>query len=152
MLDDQEIYFEIFDSGNLVRLEPIEYINYNSDSDWDKNWIKTKVTVKGGEFSGQYSGYFMTTYFETLKHELSRLYDNLAGVATCNDLEGFLELKINGDGFGHFNVNVKASDQPGLYTSELIFNLQFDQTELRRLSNQLKHITKHFPVIGDLSK
>ncbi len=47
MIERDNPYIEILDSGNVVRIEPIEIINYNSDSDWDKNWIKTQFTIKG---------------------------------------------------------------------------------------------------------
>lgn len=148
--EQQNLYFEIFDTGNLVRLEPIELIKYDSNIDWDQNWVKTKVTVKGGNFSGQYSADFLTVEFKKFKQELSQLYDNLKGTANFNDLEGFLELKIDGDGFGHFEVKVKACDQPGTNGSELTFKLAFDQTELKELVNQLNSITKQFPITGDL--
>lgn len=148
-MTEKEIYFELFDSGDFVRLKPIELMKYDSDIDWDKNWIKTKVTVKGGKFSGQYSGEFMTVDFEKFKQELSRLYDNLKGSANFTDLEGYLEIKIYGDGIGHFEVNVKACDQPGINASELTFNMAFDQTELKELVNQLDQITRQFPIEGD---
>jgi hypothetical protein len=150
MTEQQDIYFELFDAGDLVRLEPLEFINYDSDIDWDKNWVKTQVTVKGGKFSGQYSGEFMTIDFEKFKQELSRLYNNLKGTSSFNDLEGYIELKINGDGLGHFNVEVKACDKPGIYGSELSFTMAFDQTELKELVNQLDRITKQFPIEGDV--
>lgn len=150
MTERQEIYFELFDAGDIVRLEPIELINYDSSIDWDRNWVKTNVTVKGGKFSGQYSGDFMTLDFEKFKQELSRLYDNLKGTANFNDLEGYLELKITGDGFGHFEVDVKACDQPRINASELTFTMGFDQTELKELVNQLDRITKLFPITGEI--
>jgi hypothetical protein len=145
MAELQDIYFELIDAGDLVRLKPIELIKYDSDIDWDKNWVKTQVTVKGGKFSGQYTGEFMTVDFEKFKQELSKLYNNLKGTANFNDLEGYLELKINGDGIGHFEVEVKACDQPGINGSELTFTMAFDQTELNELVKQLDRITKRFP-------
>lgn len=151
MTKRQEIYFELFDAGDIVRLEPIELIKYDSNIDWDRNWVKTNVTVKGGKFSGQYSGDFMTVDFEKFKQELSRLYDNLKGTANFNDLEGYLELKITGDGIGHFEVDIKACDQPGINASELTFTMGFDQTELKELVNQLDRITKQFPITGDFN-
>src|SRR5690606_34251681 len=107
------------------------------------------MTVKGGSFSGQYSGDFMTVDFEKFKQELSRLYDNLKGTANFNDLEGYLVLKIDGDGIGHLEVQVKACDQPGINGSELTFSMAFDQTELKELVNQLDRITKQFSISGD---
>ena len=149
MTDRQDISFEIFDSGDLVRLEPIELIKYDSNLDWDRNWIKIRVTLKGGKFSGQYVGDFMTVDFETFKQELSNLYDNLDWTANFIDLEGYLNLKIIGDGLGHFEVNVLACDQPGFNGSQLTFKMSFDQTQIKELVYQLDLITKEYPIVGD---
>lgn len=143
-------YFEISDSGNLIRIEPIEIIDYDSNIDWDKNWLKTKFTIKGGEFSGEYFGDIMTVDFKQFSKEFSLLYDNLNGTANFHDLEGYLDLKIQGDGLGHFDVNVTACDQPGIESSELIFKMSFDQTIIKNLDFQLELITKKYPVIGEL--
>lgn len=150
MEEIQDTYFELSNSGDLVRIEPQARIEYNSDLDYDKNWIKTKVTINAGSFSGQYSGAFLTTDFNFLKLELSKLYVNLKGTATFCDLEGYLELKIIGDGFGHFDVAVKACDNPGIYGSELKFNIQIDQTQIKKMTNQLGEILNEFPIIGSV--
>ena len=149
MTDQTDLYFEILDAGDIIRLEPLEIVNYDSNIDWDKNWVKTLVTIKGGEFSGQYTGDFMTVDFEKFKQELSGLYDNLKGTANFYDIEGYLQLKIVGDGFGHFEVDVEACDQPGICGSKLLFTMAFDQTEIKELVKQLDSITKRFPIIGD---
>ena len=149
MTEERDLYFELYDAGDLVRLEPIELIKYSSDIDWDKNWVRTQVIIKCGKFSGQYLGEFMTVDFEKFKQELSRLYDNLKGSANFNDLEGYLELKIDGDGIGHFEVQGKACDKPGINGSELSFTMAFDQTALKGLVNQLDQITQQFPIQGD---
>lgn len=151
MINTENLSFEISDSGYLVRLEPIERIQYNSEIDWDKNWIKTKVSINAGKFSGQSEGDFRTTDFTAFKEDLSKLYDNLNGTVIFNDLEGYLDLKIIGDGFGHFNVEVKACDNPGIYGSVLSFNMEFDQTEINKMVNQLEMIIKQLPVIGSLN-
>ena len=91
----------------------------------------------------------MTVDFGIFKRELFRLYDNLKGVANFNDLEGYLKLKITGDGIGHFEADVKACDQPGVNASELTFAMGFDQTGIKELVNQLDRITKQFPITGD---
>ena len=145
MIERQELYFELSDSGDFVRLEPIERIHYDSDLDWDHNWVKTRVTVNGGCFSGQYSAEFMTVDFETFRKEFSRLYDNLKGNVNFSDLEGYLQLKIVGDGIGHFEVQVTACDKPGIEGSELNFTINFDQTYLKQLEYQLEKITEKFP-------
>ena len=144
-----ELIFEIFDAGDIVKIEPLELIKYDSDLDWDKNWIKTRITVKGGPFSGQYTIDMMTIDFEKFKQELVRLYDDLSGAAVLEDIEQAITLKIKGDGIGHFQVDVTASANPGIYSSDLSFSMAFDQTEIKNLVNQLDKITKAFPITGD---
>lgn len=72
MTQYSETYFEIFDGGDLIRVEPQQAIKCDSALDWDRNWIKTKVTIKGGAFFGQYIADFMTTDFELLKRDLKK--------------------------------------------------------------------------------
>jgi hypothetical protein len=144
-----ELYFELADGGDLVRMQTFEFPYQNSDNDWDKNCIKTLVTIKAGAFSGQFNADFMTVDFEKFKQELIRLYDDLKGSTSFYGLEEYLKLKINGDGNGHFNVDITACDQPGL-GGKLNFSLAFDQTEIKELVRQLDKITKQFPITGDL--
>jgi len=144
-----DIYFELSDAGNIVRLDPIKLVYENSTLDWDRNYIQTKITVKGGAFSGQYQAEIMTVDFEKFKQELRKLYDNLKGGAIFEDLEHALQLEIHGDGIGHFEVEVTANDKPGIDSSKLNFTMAFDQTEIERLVNQLDNITKAFPITGN---
>ncbi|MEE1945936.1 hypothetical protein VRU48_12515 [Pedobacter sp. KR3-3] len=149
-MEIHDLHFEISNSGNVVRLEPLERIMYNSDLDYDKNWIKTSIIIRGGRFSEQYMAIFLTRDFELLEAGLSKLYDNLKGATSFHDLEGYLKLDILGDGFGHFEVTVKACDEPGFYSSELMFRMEFDQTQIKAMTNQLRRIMDQFPVIGHL--
>ncbi|TWJ03445.1 hypothetical protein JN11_00988 [Mucilaginibacter frigoritolerans] len=142
--------FELSESGDIVRIEPLEYLRYDSNLDWDKNWIKTKVFIKGGAFSGEYIADFMSVDFLRFRNEFNALYDNLSGSAYFYDLEGYLEMKIKGDGFGHFNVDVKACDAPGVNASYLTFWMTFDQTYIKQMVRGLDAIIKEFPVVGNL--
>jgi hypothetical protein len=146
----EEMFFEIRDTTDYIRLEPIHLIEYDSDLAWDKNWVKTKIIVKAGSFSGEYFAEFMTIDFEKLKHDLRRIYDNLNGFVDFIDLESHLELKISGDGIGHFNVRGRASEDAGIINA-LSFELSFDQTEINEMINQLERITKSFPIVGNLN-
>jgi hypothetical protein len=150
MTHSSDIYFEIFDGGDLIRLEPIQAYDDTSQLDWDRNWIRTKVTVKGGVFSGQFTADFMTTDFELLKRDFKKLDQDFKGTAKLEPLERQLTLSIAGDGLGHFEVKCTANDQPN-YGGTLSFSLSFDQTELARLINELDKITKAFPIRGDFS-
>ncbi len=89
----------------------------------------------------------MTVDLKQFQKEFSLLYDNLNGSANFHDLEGYLDLKIKGDGLGHFEVDVTACDQPGIDSSELRFNISFDQTLIKDLNYQLELITKKYPVL-----
>ncbi len=144
-----ELYFELFDGGDLVRLEPLELQYQDSEHDWDKNWIKTLIAIRGGAFSGKFQADFMTVDFEKFKQELTRLYDDLKGSTSFYGMEDYLELKIKGDGHGHFNVDIIACDGLG---SKLNFSLAFDQTQIKELVRQLDKITKHFPITGHINK
>ncbi len=150
MMPIDNLYFEIFDGGDIIRFEPIQVYDQTSQLDWDRNWVRTKVIVKGGAFSGQFVADFMTTDFELFKRDLINLDKDLKGTAKLEPLEGQLLLNLSGDGLGHFEVSCKAADQPG-YGGTLMFTVRFDQTELSRLINEMKAITKVFPIIGDFS-
>ena len=143
-----DIYFEITDAGDLIRIEPFHLTNPKAQLDWDRNWIKTKVTVKGGVFSGEFVGEFMTTDFEIFKRQLKKLDQDFNATATFQPLEQQLTLKIKGDGLGHFDVDCEAAPQSHLGQT-LTFSMNFDQTYIKELVKQLDKITKAFPINGD---
>ncbi len=148
-LENNELYFELQDNGYAVKIEPIEVIRSNSNLDWDKNWVRTRITINGGAFSGWYIADFMTIDFEALRQIFDILYNDLNGMAVFADLEGALKLEIQGDGLGHFNVNVTACEEP-CFGSTLNLTISFDQTYIKPLINQLSEIIKRFPIIGNL--
>lgn len=124
-------------------------VHNNTELYWDKNWLKCKVSIKAGSFSGGYSAEFMTRDFLSFKEEFSALYDNLSGAAAFTDLERYLELRIVGDGNGHFEMSVVANDTSDIYSSQLRFEMNFDQTYIRPIVQQLNKITEAFPVTGN---
>ncbi|SDE45978.1 hypothetical protein SAMN05216464_106220 [Mucilaginibacter pineti] len=143
-----EAFFEIFESGNIIKVEALEFQTFGSGNQYDKNWIKSKITVKAGGFSGEYHADLMTVDFKQFEKQLSTLYDNLSGGAAFHDLEGYLEIRIIGDGVGHFEVNVTADDSPGANSRTLTFSMTIDQTYIKPIVNNLKKITEAFPVKG----
>ena len=149
MNDNESIYFELKDSGDFIRIELIN-LNYpNAELDWDRNWIKSKVIVRAGGFSGQFQCDLMTTDFERFKQSLSQLYDKLDGTASFDTIEGQIEIKINGDGIGHFEADCSVMDDAGM-GNKLDFEINFDQTIIPEMVRQLNNITKTFPISGDL--
>jgi hypothetical protein len=135
-----DIRFEIFDAGDLIRIEPLP-LDY-TENDKENEWIKCAVTIKGGAFSGQYLAEFMTYDFESLKSDFERLDRDFNGSAKFDPIEQQLVLQITGDGLGHFTVQCTASDKTG-FGARLSYELSFDQTELKRLIHQLDQITKY---------
>jgi hypothetical protein len=148
MTQSSNIYFEIFDGGDIIRIEPLNAVSENSNVDRDINSITSKITVKGGGFSGEFVADIMTSDFELLKRDLRNLVKNFNGRARFEPLERQLLMDIKGDGLGHFEVNCVAHDHP-VHGGTLTFSLNFDQTEINRLINELEIITKQFPIKGD---
>ena len=140
----EEVYFEISDSGNYVILKPIRLSYPESDDSWDQKWIQIKMELKGGCFQGVHIAEFMTDDFRNLKLQISKLYNNLNGSFDFNDLERNLELRMRGDGIGHFDVQVSASDN-SVYNGTLTFTMQFDQTQIPGMVNQLEKIIAKYP-------
>ena len=85
-----------------------------------------------------------------LKNELIKLYDELNGIAKFNTFESQVEIKIIGDGIGHLNAECKVMDIAGI-GNKLEFEINFDQTHIPKILNQLEKINNRFPKVGDLN-
>jgi hypothetical protein len=149
MNDYGEFIFEIKNGGDFIRINAIGLLLPNADLTWDRNWIDTNIEVNVSPFRGKYRASLMTVDFEKFKQELKRIYKDLNGVTMFDSLEGDIEIKINGDGLGHFTASCIARDTTTPDGSQLEFSLTFDQTQIPGLINQLDEITKQFPIIGD---
>ena len=68
------------------------------------------------------------------------------------DLEGYLTINIVGNGTGNFASQIICNDRPGIYSTELTFELGFDQTFIKEMVYNLNEITKSFPIVGDYNK
>lgn len=145
-MEEDTTYFELRESGNFIRIEPVELTYPNAELEWDRNWIKSIITIKGGQFGGHYKAELMTSDFEKLKQDLKRIYIDLKGIVNFECIEGYIKLKITGDGFGHFNTKCIGMDNPN--GASLQFELDFDQTYVPALIKQLERITKLFPITG----
>lgn len=149
MTDENSTYFEIKESGNLIKIEVFGLQYPNADDDWDRNWLTSIVSVKAGVFSGKFKANLMTTDFETFKNQIIKLYNKLDGVATFYTLESQANIKIIGDGIGHLDAQCEVMDNVG-FGNKLNFKINFDQTQIPKLINQLEKITKEFPIKGEL--
>ncbi len=149
-MNEETAFFEISESGNFIRIDLIGLNHPNAELDWDKNWVKGFVKVKAGVFLGEFKADFMTTDFVSFKIELAKLYDNLNGIATFNTLESQVEIKIVGDGIGHLKAECEVMDYAGT-GNKLEFEIDFDQTHIPKILNQLEKITDIFPKVGELN-
>ncbi|MBF0694640.1 MAG: hypothetical protein IR153_06245 [Flavobacterium sp.] len=148
-MNEETTYLEISESGNFIRIDLIGFNHPNAELDWDKNWIRGFVKVKAGGFLGEFEADFMTVDFVRFKNELTKLYDNLNGTATFNTLESQVEIKIVGDGIGHLKAECVSMDYAGT-GNKLEFEINFDQTHIPKILNQLEKITNRFPKVGEL--
>jgi glycine cleavage system regulatory protein len=145
-MDSNDIYFELSENDNFVRLEPISYEPTNAPIGQYNNWVKTKISVKGRAFSGQYLVSMEADEFDYLKEGFLLLDKNLNGGLEFTDNENSVIIKINGDGIGHFVTQITANDRNGEHNSRLTFTITFDQTEIKNILSQLYKITKQFPT------
>ena len=62
-------------------------------------------------------------------------------------MEHWLQISVNGDGLGHFNVECQARDDAGMGNT-LNFSLYFDQTEILGILDGLNQTIERFPLTG----
>lgn len=148
-MSEEKTHFEISESGNLIRIELIGLNHPNAELDWDKNWIRGIVNVKAGAFSGEFKADFMTVDFVSFKNELAKLYEKLNGIATFYTLEEQVMVKVVGDRIGHLKADCVVMDNAGI-GNRLEFEIDFDQTHIPKILNQLERITVKFPQVGEL--
>lgn len=149
-MSEEKTYFEISESGNLIRIQLIGLNQPNAELDWDKNWIRGIVKVNAGAFSGEFKADFMTTDFMNFKNELAKLYEKLNGIATFYTLEEQVLVKVVGDGIGHLKADCVVMDNVGI-GNRLEFEIDFDQSQIPKILNELERITAKFPQIGKLN-
>jgi len=150
MTDETETYFEIKDGSDFVRVEVLKQNFPEAELDWDKNSVSCWVSAKAGLFSGKFKADLMTTDFEIFRKELEILYEELDQEATFHGYGYQVTIKIKGDGIGHLNARCMLMDHVGI-GNELKSELNFDQTELPKLIDQLGKITTEFKVFGEIN-
>ena len=147
-MEVNELFFEINDGNNQVKVTPKNFIYPNAEQVWDSYWLKSDVIIKAGAFSGNYEADFMSVDFAKFKKELEYLYDHLDSTATFEGLEQYLTITLKGDGLGHLEGLCQASDKPGWMPNDLEFYLNIDQTHIPGLIRQLDNIIKEFPELS----
>lgn len=144
-LDDFTI--GLHSGGQSISITVIGLLVIDATSNWDKNWLKTKISVQAGAFSGIYDADLTTFDFENFEQDLNSLYENLNSEIEFKDLEGYLYMKIKGNGLGNINAEISCSDDTGINAATLNFELNFDQTYIKPVIQKLKNITNKYPVV-----
>lgn len=145
-MEDDELFFEIFDRGNYIRVSPLKYV-YPDSEEWDSAWIDVKIEVKAGAFTAKYKAGLRTSDFKILKEYFGYIYSHLDGEFKFEDIEHHFELNLKGDGIGHFEIYCTVSDEPGYMESSLSFYLSIDQTQIMPIVWQLDEILNRFPAL-----
>jgi hypothetical protein len=78
---------------------------YSTATDyWDANWLSCKVEIAAGAFRGNVDGMIRTEELENFNGHIRRLYERLDGEAEFSTLEGWLSIRLIGDGRGHIEA------------------------------------------------
>ncbi|QVL30956.1 hypothetical protein KIH39_19170 [Telmatocola sphagniphila] len=117
---------------------------------WDGNWIRSQVEVVAGGFHGRAYGDLRADELVRFYDRLSNLEKILRGTAEFATMEGWLSIRVVGDGKGHMTFECELQDEPGVGNT-LKFQLRLDQTFLPLLLSQLREAIAHFPVLGQAS-
>ena len=135
------------DDGDFLEIVVGHPTQSDTDDYWDANWISAGIRVEVGSFKGHVAASLRREDFPVFRDGLKKLYTDLAGEAKFTTLEEWIELEITGDGRGHFTAGGFVIDN--LWgKNRLVFEIQFDQTELPRLIKELNAIVAQRPVLG----
>lgn len=135
------------DKGDALSLKPLYRVYPEEQDYWDGNWVQTEVEIKVSAFRGRISANLRAEEFVEFQQQLESLDSNLSGQARFHTMEEWLEMKVKGDGLGHFSVAAIARDPAGS-GNRLEFHLTFDQTYLAAILSGFRAATAAFPVRG----
>jgi len=130
--------------GEHLRLRHLQFYPEATD-EWSRSWVTTLIDVCVGGFPGQVKAALRSEDFRRFHRDLACLYEELRGEATFETLEGWLQLKVVGDGLGHFAMDGEVTDYPGT-GNRLRFELSFDQTEVPPMLRSLAAILAVCPA------
>ena len=137
-----------FASGrDYLHIEPTRRAYAEAADYWDGNWIYADVAVRAGAFQGAYEALLRADEFHDFRHQLAVLYEALSGVARFEAMENWVRVHIAGDGRGHFLARCTLRDNLGM-GNELNFGLEFDQTAIPKMLQDLDRLLHAFPVKG----
>jgi hypothetical protein len=114
---------------------------------WDGNWVTASVKVQAGGFCGSVGGDLRAEELVAFHNQFARLQESLRGTAEFATMEGWLSLRVEGDGRGRLTCRCVLRDEPGIGNT-LDCTLVTDQTFTRSSVAELAAAVEAFPVVG----
>lgn len=137
----------ISDSSDSIVIRPLDRTHPECVDYWDGNWLRTSIEIRAGAFQGAVIADLRTVEFASFRRQLDQVWRELNGEALFESLEHWIELRIVGDGRGHFELRGILHDGPGGGTT-LHFFMHFDQTSIPGMVAALDRIAARFPILG----
>lgn len=135
------------DSGAFLTIRLFGRSHPGATDYWDGNWVKAAVEVTAGGFRGSVGGDLRVEELAKFHDQLVRLQESLRGTVEFETMEGWLSIRVTGDGKGHMEFRCVVRDQPGIGNT-LDCTLATDQTFTRSTVTELAAAVQEFPVIG----
>jgi hypothetical protein len=114
---------------------------------WDGNWVSASVELQAGGFHGSVGGHLRAEELAAFREQFAALQETLRGAAEFRTMEGWLSIRVKGDGRGHMECQCVVRDQPGIGNT-LDFTLATDQTFTRLTVAALVDAVRAFPTVG----
>jgi hypothetical protein len=130
-----------------IEVRPLARSHAGATDYWDGNWIDCLIMATVGGFRAEYVACLRAEELAGFQRDLERLHRDLSGRGGFKSMEDWLTLEVSGDGRGHFKGPCRLRDRAGDGNS-LLFEIEFDQTDILGMLEQLRKIASDFPVVG----
>jgi hypothetical protein len=135
------------EGGEFLTINVLGRSHYPAADYWDGNWVTASVEVQAGGFRGSVGGHLRAEELVAFHDQLARLQESLRGTAEFATMEGWLSIRVEGDGRGHMECRCVIRDEPGIGNT-LDCTLATDQTCTRATVAELAAAVQAFPVVG----
>ena len=113
----------------------------------DIDWLNTEIRISTGAFSGKVAACLNILEIKAFLKEMKPLSESLKGKAEYISIEDWLNVKVSGDGLGHFVAKGFVADDPNPdVANRLSFFIDFDQTFMPKLLKGLQDIVDKYPT------
>ena len=137
-------------SAARIEVKPLMRSHEGATDYWDGNWIDCLITAAAGGFRAEYAACLRAEELAGFRRDLERLFEELQGRGGFKSIEEGLTIEVVGDGRGHFRGPCRLRDRAG-DGNTLLFDVEFDQTDIPAMIDQLRSVELDFPVVGSLA-